>query len=800
MQSQSCYHCGESIPENLDITSDIDDQSRAFCCIGCQAVALTISGAGLENYYQFRTEKAEQASDLSDQQEKYALYDEPSVQQKFCSYEDNLASATLLIKGITCAACVWLIEKHLERISGIEDVRVNLSTHRATITWDTNTLKLSDLFFAIDAIGYHAEPWKANRAAQEQQKESHTALIRLGIAGIGMMQVMMMANALYFGHYTGIDSSYEAFIRWASLFLTTPVVIYSAFPFFNAAVRDLKTKHLTMDVPVSIAIALAYSASIWATFNGAGEVYFDSVCMFTFFLLLGRYFEMKVRHQNSQVTNDLIGLMPNSTLVYREGEYRVTPTEQIAVGDKVLVKAGHTIPSDAKVIEGTADIDESALTGEYLPVRKSMGDSVMGGTVCLDHPIEIEITTIGHQNTLNLVVELMNKAESSKPRIARIADTIASRFVAAVLITAVSVWGAWMFIDPEKAFWIALSVLVVTCPCALSLATPTAITAATSSLKRSGLVITSTHVLETLPTTTDVLFDKTGTLTEGKLSIAEVQIPADISEQEALSLASRLEATSEHPIARAFPTTSSSTSTNPAQHVEITPGGGLSGELDGTTYYIGHSEFIQNHTNLNEVLLPDEDNWVVLASNTQLIALFKVQDTLRSDAKETLDQLKRENLGVHMLTGDRSQSAKFMAEKLGIEDIHSGLTPQGKLDQLSKLHQEQKHTLMIGDGINDIPVLASAGISIAMNEATDLAKTKSDMILMNGQLSAINKAFKIANHCRKIIKQNLTWALVYNLVALPLAATGYIPPWAAAIGMSASSLVVVLNALRLRNI
>ncbi|GLQ30084.1 heavy metal translocating P-type ATPase [Litoribrevibacter albus] len=795
MQDRSCYHCGEPVPTNVDITSELDHQTRSFCCIGCQAVALTISGAGLDNYYQFRTKNAEQASDLSDQQEKYALYDEPSVQEKFCSYEGNSASATLLIKGITCAACVWLIEKHLEKIDGIQEVRVNLSTHRASITWDTNTLKLSDLFFAIDAIGYHAEPWKANRAAQQQQKESHTALIRLGIAGIGMMQVMMMANALYFGHYTGIDKSYEAFIRWASLFLSTPVVLYSAFPFFNAAIRDLKTKHLTMDVPVSIAIALAYSSSIWATFNGAGEVYFDSVCMFTFFLLLGRYFEMKVRHQNSQVTNDLIGLMPNSTLVYTDGEYKVTPTEQIKVGDRILVKAGHTIPSDAKVIEGTADVDESALTGEYLPVRKKIGDFVMGGTTCLDHPIEIEITTIGHQNTLNLVVELMNKAESNKPRIARIADTIASRFVAAVLITAVSVWGTWMFIDPDKAFWIALSVLVVTCPCALSLATPTAITAATSSLKRSGLIITSTHVLEGLPTITDILFDKTGTLTEGKLSISDIDIPSHLPESEALALAARLEAASEHPIARAFPTTN-----QPAQDIEITPGGGLSGTVDGKTLYIGHSQFIQEKTSINEVVLPDSHNWVVLADGQQVLAFFKVEDTLRADAKEAIQALRQRKINLHMLTGDRSQNAEDMARTLDIEHVHSGLTPQGKLDQLSKLHTQECRTLMIGDGINDIPVLASAGISIAMNEATDLAKTKSDMILMNGQLNAINNAFTIAEQCRKIIKQNLGWALIYNLIALPLAATGFIPPWAAAIGMSASSLVVVLNALRLRNI
>ncbi|GAA3937287.1 heavy metal translocating P-type ATPase [Litoribacillus peritrichatus] len=795
MSDNPCYHCGESIPSHINVSSEIDQQEREFCCIGCQAVALTISGAGLSNYYRFRTENAPQASDNASLQEKYSLYDEESVQTRFCSYNENIASATLLISGISCAACVWLIEKHLEHLSGIEEVRVNLTTHRATISWNTQDIKLSEIFYAIDAIGYHAEPWKANRAAQQQQKENHTALARLGIAGIGMMQVMMMANALYFGHYTGIDQSYESFIRWASLFLTTPVVLYSSFPFFQASFRDLKTRHLTMDVPVSIAIALAFSASIWATFKGTGEVYFDSVCMFTFFLLLGRFFEMKARHQNSQASNELIGLLPNTTLVYKDGEYQITSTEQIKLGDQVLIKPGHTVPSDARVIEGTADLDESALTGEYLPVSKTIGDEVLGGTVCLDHPLVVEIIKIGHQNTLNLVVELMNKAESSKPRIARIADTIASRFVAAVLITAVTVWGCWMFIDPDKAFWIALSVLVVTCPCALSLATPTAITAATSSLKRSGLVITSTHVLETLPTTTDVLFDKTGTLTQGKLTIADVTTVDQLSKEEALDIAANLEALSEHPIARAFPS-----STSPATDVVITPGGGLSGVIDSETYHIGHAEFIAQQLNSSEVKSPDSNHWVILANHEQPLAWFKVEDTEREDAIQAVTEMTERNLQVHMLTGDRSQAAKIIGDKLQIPNIHSGLSPQEKLDKLNELHAQNKKTLMIGDGINDIPVLASAGVSIAMSEATDLAKTKSDMVLMNGKLTAISKAFEIAVKCRKVIKQNLSWALLYNLIALPLAATGYIPPWAAAIGMSTSSLVVVLNAVRLRNI
>lgn len=805
-QLSPCFHCGESIPKGIKITAQIDQQERLFCCHGCEAVARVINGAGLENYYQFRTENAPRIDQDPERLAKYSVYDEPTVQQQFCREEDGKHQATLLISGISCAACVWLIEKHLENIPGMEDVRVNLTTHRATLEWDKEQLKASEIFIALEHIGYQAEPWKANKAEQLLQKENHTALIRLGIAGIGAMQVMMMATSLYFGHYTGIDSSYESFIRWASLFLSTPVVIYSAFPFFNAAIRDLKTRHLTMDVPVSIAIILAYIASIWATFTNTGEVYFDSVCMFTFFLLLGRFFEMKARHINAQAGNQLIGLLPNTSWVMKDGEYTLTPTEQLQVGDQVLVKPGQTVPSDATVIEGSANIDESALTGEYLPVHKEIGSAVLGGTLCLDHPLTLEITNTGHKNTLNLVIELMNKAETVKPKAARIADAVASKFVAAVLITAGSVWGFWMMYEPENAFWIALSVLVVTCPCALSLATPTAITSATAALKKAGLVITNPETLEALPQTTDILFDKTGTLTEGKLCIAEVSAQGqakNLTDDQLLDLAAQLESVSEHPVARAFPAAKAQ-----ASEVEITTGGGLSGilhpDIVGThtdidfsqRFYIGHTEFINQQTQL-DLKTPDAEHWIGLASAKGLIGWFKIQDTLREDATLAVSHLNQ-LANTHMLTGDRSLAAQQIATEVNIGNIQSGLTPDAKLHYLEKLQADNKKTLMIGDGINDIPVLASANVSIAMGEATDLAKTKSDMILMNGQLESVSKAFAIAQKCRRIIKQNLTWSLTYNIIALPLAAAGYIPPWAAAIGMSTSSLIVVLNAVRLR--
>lgn len=781
----------------------IDGNPRSMCCPGCLAVAETIVGSGLDTYYKHRTENAAapevRSKDLSDALLlELSLYDEDSVQQSFVSKTENSAEATLVIEGITCAACVWLLENHIKGIEGVSKVHVNLTNHRARITWDTEISKLSTLLAEIYRIGYQAHPYHPDKEEQMLELETKRATRRLGIAGIGMMQTMMMAVALYGGALQGIENEYVTFIRWASLVIATPVVLYAAMPFFQAAVRDLKTRHLTMDVPVSTAIGGAYLASIWATVSNTGDVYFDSVTMFTFFLLIGRFLEMKARHRTGRAGNSLLNLLPASTIRIIDDEEQLISAQDLAIGDTVLVKPGHTIPADGTIIRGSSSVDESALTGEYLPIRKELEDAVVGGTINVENPLYIRITQIGNETQLSAIVRLLDRAQEEKPQVARIADKVASYFVAAVLITASGVGLGWWIVEPEHAFWITLSVLVVTCPCALSLATPTALTAATGTLRQNGLLITRGHVLESLANATHVVFDKTGTLTEGNLSLQEVRsISAETTDQCTL-IAAALEQHSEHPIAKAFHDRFGMLQ---ATEIQAELGQGIEGLISATRYRIGKPAYAAEITGSPHPELPQiSGQWLLLCSEQEALAWFRLNDQIRPEASETILQLQRLGLQCQMLTGDSSSAVEEVASQLNIDTAISGVSPADKLEHVKTLQEQGAQVIMVGDGINDIPVLAGAQTSIAMGSATDLAKTNADAVLIAHDLQRLTDGIILARKTRAVIRQNLGWSLCYNLMALPLAAFGFIAPYMAALGMSASSLVVVGNAMRLNRI
>jgi len=616
------------------------------------------------------------------------------------------------------------------------------------------------------------------------------------------MQVMMMAMALYLGDNFTMEAHIETFIRWTSLIVATPVVLYAARPFFIAAMRDIKARHLSMDVPVSIAIGGAYIASVWATLFGGGEVYFDSVSMFTFFLLIGRFLEMQARHRTGLAGNALANLLPASAIKLADGVEHLVPLAELKAGDRVLVKPGHSIPADSILFSERASIDESALTGEPLPVTRHRGDALTGGTINVDQPIEAEIVTESQQGRMSAILNLLDRAQADKPKVAKVADTVASYFVAAVLLTAVVVGGAWWAISPEDAVWVVLSVLVVTCPCALSLATPTALTAAIGSLRQMGLLVTRGHVLESLAQADTVAFDKTGTLTLGKLSVRQTVPLAGLSIERCLELAAALESRSEHPIATAF---SPYFSTAPSE-VQNTVGAGVEGSVDGLTLRLGkpdyaaelYSESSPDTSSAATLETPDETGLCLLMSSSKgPVCWFIIDDQLRSEASEAISALQALNLKVVMLTGDQQTNAQRVANEVGIAQLEAQMTPEAKLAWVNQQQQSGSRVLMVGDGINDIPVLSGAQTSVAMSEATDLAKTSADAVLISGDLRKLAGAIAQARRTRAIIKQNIGWALMYNLLALPMAAMGLIPPWMAAIGMSASSLVVVGNALRL---
>ncbi len=803
--SSDCFHCGLTIPAGSNYKTIINGEPKQMCCPGCQAVAQTIVESGLDNYYKHRTESAYSpdisSKDLSDNLLlELGLYDDESVQQGFVTHDEtnSSAEAILVIEGITCAACVWLLENHIKNITGVEKVSVNLTNHRARISWKTEECKLSHLLAEIYRIGYQAHPYHPDKEEQLLEQEKKRATRRLGVAGIGMMQTMMMAVALYGGALQGIDDKYVTFIRWTSMIIATPVVLYSARPFIIAALRDIKTRHLTMDVPVSIAIYGAYFASVWATITDSGEVYFDSVTMFTFFLLIGRFLEMVARHRTGRAGNALLNLLPASAIKIVDGEEQLIPAQDLKTGDRVLIKPGHTIPADGLIITGSSSVDESALTGEYLPIRKETDDHVVGGTINVENPITVEITQVGGDTQLSAIVRLLERAQEEKPKAAQLADKVASYFVAAVLLTASGVGFGWWIVEPAHAFWITLSVLVVTCPCALSLATPTALTAATGTLRQNGLLITRGHVLESLANATHVIFDKTGTLTEGNLSLQEVVPLSNLNAEQCTQLAAALEQHSEHPIARAF-----HEQFGELQATEITAelGQGIQGRLDQVKYRIGKPDYAAAITSSSAPALPQTSGqWLLLCSEEKPLAWFRLNDQIRREAKQAIEQLQQLGLTCEMLTGDNSSAVEEVAAYLGINQAVSGVSPAEKLEHVKQLQEQGAQVIMVGDGINDIPVLAGAQTSVAMGTATDLAKTNADGVLISHDLLRLVDGIRLSRKTRAVIRQNLGWSLCYNLLALPLAALGFIAPYMAAIGMSASSLVVVGNAMRLNRL
>lgn len=626
------------------------------------------------------------------------------------------------------------------------------------------------------------------------QADNRRALRKLGVAGLLWMQVMMASMATWPEFNLDLSEGMDGLLRWTSLILTTPIVFYCSSEFFTGALRDLRTRHLTMDVSVSLAIAGAYAAGVWSTFTGQGDLYFDAAGMFALFLLSGRYLERRARERTAAATTQLVNLLPASCLrLTVEGNHERILLSELSLGEHLLVPPGSLIPADGCILSGHSSIDESLLTGEYLPLSKAPGDTVVAGTLNVEGPLTIEVLALGEQTRLSAIVRLLERAQNLKPRLAELADTVAQWFLISVLLIAAIVGGIWWYYDPSRAFWIVLSLLVATCPCALSLATPTALTAATGTLHKLGLLITKSHVLESLHRVDTVIFDKTGTLTEGKLTLKSIQTCAALNQQQCLELAAALESHSEHPIARAFGRTLMA-----ANPVSSMPGLGLEGFVEGRQLRIGRPDYVSALGNYPVPAMPSEQGqWLLLGDTQQALAWFALDDQLRPDAPALLQACRARGWQVLLLSGDSSPMVQQIAQQLEIDDARGGLTPDDKLAVLNTLHAEGRHVLMLGDGVNDVPVLAAADISIAMGSATDLAKTSADAILLSNRLDSLVSAFRVAKHTRKIIIENLAWATLYNGLIIPFAAIGWVTPGWAALGMSVSSLLVVLNALRL---
>ncbi|WP_028025554.1 heavy metal translocating P-type ATPase [Enterovibrio calviensis] len=784
--TQDCYHCGEPVLTGDSYQVEIQGVNRTMCCPGCEAVATTIVANGLTSYYEYRTAPAEKANLVPEELQSLSLYDNEDVQQEFVRHENGIDEVILSVDGVSCAACAWLIEKQISAQDGVSRIQVNTTTNRATLRWDPTQVKLSTLLSKIHGLGYKAAPFEADNQEAQYHRTMKQYLYKLGVAGLATMQVMMLAIAMYFEVFGDMDESFRNYFRWVSLIFATPVLLYSAMPFYINAWRNLKARTLGMDVPVSIALLFAYFASLYATVTGVGEVFFESIAMFTFFLLVGRFLEMRARRTAAAASANLLKLIPRLATL-DSGEQ--IPAKSLTVGHIVRVLPGEPFPADGVITEGVTTVDESMLTGESMPEARESGHLVYAGTLNIDGNVNVKVTAEKKDSLIAHIVQLQDEAQLAKPRVAQIADIVARYFVAAILVISALTWWYWQSHRPDDAFWIMLSVLVATCPCALSLATPTALTCSTSTFGRLGILLRRGHVFETLTKINRVIIDKTGTLTEGNVTLSDNATYANLSSQEALGIAAALESYANHPIAEAF---HGVTVTDGVTQVENVIGEGLKGKYLDKEWRIGKPEFAL--TNPNEAATVDHQIW--LSCEGQKIASFQLVDPIRQSSKTLIDKFHEAGIAVTMLTGDNSKTAESVAKQLGIDELVSGVSPQGKLDYLNALSKDQI-TMMIGDGVNDAPVLAGAHLSVAMGGGTDVAKASADMVLLGDDLTKLLDARHLAGFTQKIIRQNLAWALGYNLIILPLAVMGFVAPYIAVAGMSGSSVIVVTNSLRL---
>ena len=799
-KAQECFHCGDALPPRERFEVVIDGETRPVCCPGCQAVAQLIATAGFSDFYRFRESPAQKPDPDDGNIAQWTVYDRPELQRGFVTESaDGICEAGLIIEGVRCAACSWLIERGLEREPGLEFVEVNPASARARLRWDPQQVALSRLLARLAELGYRPHPASPDAARSSARREQRAALKRLAVAGLGMMQVMMFAVALYAGAFQGMDPAIENFLRLVSLLVATPVAIYSGGPFFAGAWRDLRARSAGMDVPVALAIGGAYIASVWHSLRGSGEVYFDSVTMFVFFLSLGRFLEMTARHRAGTSADALARLQP-TTAIRIDGERgeRVGIAE-LRVGETVRVRPGEVIPCDGVITSGSSGIDEALLTGESRPVKREPGDPVTGGSVNISESIEVEIRSLGADSVLAGISRLLHRAQSERPRLARLADRVASRFVGAVLVIAILVGAYWWHAAPDDAFRIVLSVLVVTCPCALSLATPATLTAAIGGLARKGMLVCRGAAIETLAQCDRVVFDKTGTLTTGRQLVTRSRFAAEPGADRAVAIATALEAHSAHPIANAFGAGPGATQLEVAE-ARAVAGGGICGSIAGKHYKIGKASFACAQSTGGANLIEDQDasesSWIVLSEDDRAIAAFELADSERTDSAAVVADLRDLGLELEIASGDSAGPVTRLADRLGVGAFHYRQTPAQKLELIRKRQHEGETVAVVGDGVNDAPVLAGADVSVAMGEGARLAQTSADIVLLGASLRPLVHGFTVARRAQRIIRQNLGWALGYNAIALPIAASGIVQPWMAAIGMSASSLLVVLNAMR----
>ena len=802
---RTCFHCGESIVDGVNLSVLIDGSARPVCCPGCQAVAQTILDYGLQGFYKYRTAPSQRPETAAqDVDASLRVYDDDVFQQTFVETRGSRRSASFMLEGVVCPACTWLIESRLARLAGVSDINVSYAGSRAELSWDPVAVRLSEILQAIQTLGYRAWPFHPDTRRTVLEQERKALLRRIGLAGLLGMQVMMISVALYFGDWTGMESGYRRFFYWVCLILTVPVLSYSGGVFFARAWRDLRVLRTGMDVPVALGLLVAFCGSAWSTIRGEGHVYYDSIVMFIFLLLVARYLEFAARGRALRHYDRLLRILPVTVTRLLPGgagyHEETLPLVRLAPGDRLLVRPGETIGADGTIISGASRIDESLITGESVPVTRSAGAAVIGGSTNIESPIQVRVERAGDDTMLSGILRLADRGRLGRPRITEFTDRVASVFVLAVIILAAGIGLYWWHVRPEMWLPVTVAVLVITCPCALSLATPIALTCARSAFMRQGLAVAGANALEILYRSSRVVFDKTGTLTRGRPVLLELHCLSAADRDHCLHIAAALEQQSEHPIAAAIRAALGRAPALEFDHVHNYPGRGIAGTLRGRRYFLGTAAYVGE-----QVSYPVDAgsgisagaSSVLLADEQEVLCVMHFGDELRVGARQLLDTLRRLGKQTMLLSGDSADAVRQVAHDLGITDYRARLLPDQKREIVDALIEAGELVVFVGDGVNDAPVLAVAHASVAMGQGVDIAKLNADMILLNDNLDTLARAFVHARATSRVIRQNLGWALGYNLLALPAAAAGLVAPWQAAIGMSLSSLLVVANSIRL---
>lgn len=788
MSAASCFHCAEPVPRNAP-TVQWAGAAQPVCCAGCAAAALWIRDAGLAEYYRLRDATPDRAqADATD----WSAWDRPELLAGHVMPVGELHEVTVQAEGMRCAACAWLIDRALQREPGVAEVAANAVTGRVRLRWDPATTRLSTVLSRLAALGYRANLSAGAALERERTRQRRSLLLRLGVAGLGAMQAMMFTEALYLDVDQAMPLATRDFFRWVAFLLCAPVVFYSGWPFIAGMLGELRARRLGMDTAIASAVLLAYGASLVETLRGGPHVWFDAAVMFVFLLLAARFLEQVARQRAGARIEALSRARPAlATRLDGDGRAMQVPSTALAPGDLVRVAAGESVPADG-VLQEAAGFDEALLTGEPRPVVRAAGDTVLAGSVCLGRPATIAVVRTGADTWLSHLVRLVERAQGARPRLARLADRVASRFVAALFAIAVVVFaGWWLAAGPARGFEVALAVLVVSCPCALSLAIPAALTAAHGALARIGVLSASPDALETLARVDTLVLDKTGTLTLGRPRMVAVEAtdPQRFTPERAVQVAAALERDSGHPLGRAF--LHGSESTLVATDVCASAGLGVEGTVEGARYRLGRPGFAASGS---------DDGRVWLGEGRRLLARFTLEDSLRPDARQAIAALQRQGLHCMVLSGDEPGAVRALATELGIQDARGRQSPGDKLEAVRDLQASGRVVAMLGDGINDAPVLAGADVSLALGGGAPLAHRAADLVVTGESLLRVPQAIALARRSRRIVRQNLGWAIGYNLLALPFAAAGLVAPWLAALGMAASSLLVTVNALRLARV